>query len=409
MTNMAPLEAALQTAGLLPRNATTYELALDENEKRVLDIQTPIADLWNPDKCPEKALDILAWGLSVDIWKNDWPIERKRQVCREALACHGLKGRLACLEKYLGYADCELVSYIAPPQRVYWTGNNTEQKSRWLERLPQLHIKPHYEPQFAKGFIHGRTAYDGKYFVKHGSLNSRRRKAFYVHNGEEKEITWIEGAGPFTPDGIERFALPRLKKPKSVFYGHYHYGQNAYTSKASNDLETVAVQRAGLSGIVKAGAKVTNAQPEIMPYKYYVGPKQFAYGLKSYSGTAFARRINRPLFWERFHIYIPGESAPNRHAGKVFYGHYRYGIKPYSGELKVYAPGKISKYHIRNRPDGGFYINHRPEKLWDAADAIVKGKHKRDSITIDTQVYKKVQIGRQLKIGEFKFGEMRRP
>ena len=86
-----------EIATLLPHNATPQERALEATTARPASLydpgqSLPIADLWNPDKCPVKHLPWLAWTLSVDIWDSTWPEAKMRAVIAASVDVHRKKG-----------------------------------------------------------------------------------------------------------------------------------------------------------------------------------------------------------------------------------------------------------------------------------------------------------------------------
>ena len=82
----------MTTSSLLPPNATIQERAVEGSVSRSADVATPHRQLCNPDTCPENLLPWLAWGLSVDNWSPDWPVEIKRAVINGAIGNHKIKG-----------------------------------------------------------------------------------------------------------------------------------------------------------------------------------------------------------------------------------------------------------------------------------------------------------------------------
>lgn len=78
---------------LLPPSATTGERALSEAASlRLESVNLNFRQLWNPDTCPEALLVYLAWALSVDTWQDSWPEHIKRQVIKDSLYQHRIKG-----------------------------------------------------------------------------------------------------------------------------------------------------------------------------------------------------------------------------------------------------------------------------------------------------------------------------
>ncbi|WP_456390235.1 phage tail protein I [Profundibacter sp.] len=86
---------------LLPPNATRTERDLEQVLARMVDIPVPINTLWNVETCPEAMLPYLAWALSVDVWDARWSLEIKRNVLRQAVPMHRVKGTRASVEAAL--------------------------------------------------------------------------------------------------------------------------------------------------------------------------------------------------------------------------------------------------------------------------------------------------------------------
>ena len=85
-------------ASLLPANATALERRLEQVLARIEQIDVPLRDLWNPTTCPAALLPWLAWALSVDTWRSDWPEATKRAVIAAAPQVHRLKGTAAAVK-----------------------------------------------------------------------------------------------------------------------------------------------------------------------------------------------------------------------------------------------------------------------------------------------------------------------
>ncbi|MDO9795154.1 phage tail protein I, partial [Glaesserella parasuis] len=59
-------------APLLPNGATTLEKRAAECLQQAVRNPIVIADLINPERCPEALLPYLAWAFSVDKWDEQW-------------------------------------------------------------------------------------------------------------------------------------------------------------------------------------------------------------------------------------------------------------------------------------------------------------------------------------------------
>lgn len=84
---------------LLPPNSTPQERALEQATARIGAVPLPMRTLWDPDTCPVGLLPFLAWTLSVDQWRADWPESVKRQAIRDSIPIHRRKGTVASLKR----------------------------------------------------------------------------------------------------------------------------------------------------------------------------------------------------------------------------------------------------------------------------------------------------------------------
>lgn len=103
------------SADLLPPNATAFERAIAEAATDALPV--PIRELLDPAQTLSVFLPFLAEHESVDLWFDDWPIERKRAMIADGLRLASLKGTRVGLRGFLTYVDATLVSTIAHPRR----------------------------------------------------------------------------------------------------------------------------------------------------------------------------------------------------------------------------------------------------------------------------------------------------
>lgn len=84
---------------ILPPNATPLLRALEATMRARLFIDHPIADLLDPDRCPAHLLTFLAWAMSVDVWRDEWPEHVKRARIKASLAVHRRKGTAAAVRE----------------------------------------------------------------------------------------------------------------------------------------------------------------------------------------------------------------------------------------------------------------------------------------------------------------------
>lgn len=87
---------------LLPPNSTKFEMNFENAFARVSDVEINIRSFNDPLNAPVEVLPWLAWERSVDIWDKDWTDNQKRQVIKNSLYNHSIKGTVASLEVALG-------------------------------------------------------------------------------------------------------------------------------------------------------------------------------------------------------------------------------------------------------------------------------------------------------------------
>lgn len=85
------------SASLLPPNSTPVERTAEGLASHVRDLPVAVRELWNPATCPPAFLPWLAWALSVDTWRSDWPMAVKRAVIAASPRVHRLKGTVAAV------------------------------------------------------------------------------------------------------------------------------------------------------------------------------------------------------------------------------------------------------------------------------------------------------------------------
>lgn len=86
---------------ILPANVSDLERDLDIALARIEDVKIPISTLWDPWKCPLDVLPFLAWAVSVDMWRTDWPETVKRRIVASSLSVHRKKGTRAAVDQAL--------------------------------------------------------------------------------------------------------------------------------------------------------------------------------------------------------------------------------------------------------------------------------------------------------------------
>lgn len=104
---------------ILPPNSTPIERAVDGVAASRLDaLAQRVLRRWNPWTCPPKWLGILAWSVSVDSWRQEWPDATKRAVIAVSPMVHRFKGTVAAVraaaEAVAGGASVRIIEYFQP-------------------------------------------------------------------------------------------------------------------------------------------------------------------------------------------------------------------------------------------------------------------------------------------------------
>lgn len=104
----------MEPVSILPPSVSELERDLELALARIEQVEIPIATLWNPWECPLEVLPFLAWALSVDLWRTDWPETVKRRVVDNSLNVNRIKGTRPAVEKALSDlgASTDLVEWF---------------------------------------------------------------------------------------------------------------------------------------------------------------------------------------------------------------------------------------------------------------------------------------------------------
>ncbi|TEU24684.1 phage tail protein I [Alkanindiges illinoisensis] len=83
---------------LLPPNSTKFEMNYENTFSRISSVEIKTRTFNDAEQAPVQVLPWLAWERSVDIWDNSWTEEQKRNVIKNALYNHSIKGTFGALE-----------------------------------------------------------------------------------------------------------------------------------------------------------------------------------------------------------------------------------------------------------------------------------------------------------------------
>ena len=86
---------------LLPINASKLLKNLEKSGLRISSLVAKNKDVLNPDKLEVDILPWLAWMVSVDNWSDNWPENIKREMIKNSISLHQIKGTKKAIKKAL--------------------------------------------------------------------------------------------------------------------------------------------------------------------------------------------------------------------------------------------------------------------------------------------------------------------
>lgn len=426
---------------LLPRNRTPFETAIETVNAERFPLPTElITAVWSPDNCPADLLGYLAEQLSVDVWDDAWPEIKKREVCRNALKLHRLKTTAAGIKAHVALTGAEVRRIIRPPAKEFLRGAMTdEMRLAWLDSLPQIRIYPFVSMAFAparqlffsgpgagKQFHGGRPAEsfslglvdeDGdilsgtiseatlpseaprNFYLPSRGREARGRRATYYDRGQERNVILSGDAS----DVVEQVFITRTV-PKRTWYGRGFTGHGFYrTTDAQLHVVSLRLTDDGQQFAVQPGLEPVDVRPQRIAQIGTALPQQMFDG--RFHGFHIPSRAALRIY-DRIALNDPARSGI-RQKVRSFHGHGRYGIQPYTAEIKI-RTSKVKPARSQLRWHGVGYLPSTDMAYLDKAiEAVRVSQAFRDKVLIDSTNYGRVKFGGGLRFGEFTFGQIK--
>lgn len=388
-----------------------------------------IRHLWDPWTCQIEELPYLAWALSVDIWDVDWPEAKKRLVVANAFSDHKRKGTLYAIEQYLGYRGASIDKAIVPPERCYGIiGLTDAQRAAYIASLPQIRIYPFLTLRTTppkRAFMTGPVGYRTFYRTDPGLESNNappafmqdsagpqlygRRATIQTPDGTETDVTLNDVT--FNGQNTAEQILVQFGKSSRLFEGHGFFGNGfMQKSRASTNIATVQLSDDAPSQFAAlSGATVQNVRPQ-RTYEIRQAPVGRFFMGRDFLGASKPHMLatNGPReIYDQFAL-IDDQNTPKLNKGRSFMGHARFGIAPYTAELRIEIPMNRPRWRMgvgRGQFLTGFIKQTDFTALDDALTAIGQAKSLRDTVLVDTEIYHTVQLGTGLKLGSFKLGQ----
>nr|WP_237437653.1 phage tail protein I [Altericroceibacterium endophyticum] len=396
----------------MPPNASAFEHAVEETGAARLPLPVEqVSAVLDPDRCPEHLLPFLAWHLSLDIWDDRWPVEKKRHVCRHAFALLRLKTTPAGIRQHVALTGAEVTKITRPPARGFLRGAMSEaQRLSWLESLPQIRIYPFLTRETARPgqiFLSGAT---GTRFWR-GALRASRgdrllgRYATYYDRGKEQRVTLASQTG----DSVQRINIARSGVARAFWSHGFHGSFHLSVSTAETHVLSVRPQTEGTQFAVPAGSQPTDVSPRRVARRRTVfTPRAFWRRRTRFHGRGYLRESFAPhLVYDVYYLIDRNRTGPRQQAVS-WHGHGQYGIDPFTAKLRISVALHRPRARTHRWHGNGYLRAASMERLAQAIAAVRVSKALRDTIFIDTTTHRRVQFASGLRFGDFTFGQIRK-
>lgn len=433
---------------ILPaNNATPWEKAVEATSAARHPIPAHLVrDVWDSDRCPEHLLPYLAASLSVDIWDNAWPVEKKRDVVARSIDLHRRKGTLSGIRDHIRIAGGELVAARVPPDIFYPDPAETKaEREAYLSKFQQLRVYDFrsggtatYGAFTCGAFLLSKTFPGGgpddnnvtpTFFPYATDAPARVGKQAYLYeplDGTEVPLKRIERTvkteARFAVD-FEEFALSG-----SAPFGFFCDGgprDKLYTYDAGSAARTYSmrIDRAydHRTDVRHLTAYESSLEPiDVRPERVATaGERVYGQLFPGIGGKAtefFTRADDDPLFkvflpessaylrlYSRLFLFDPARRPAGRNA-RSFAGYVRLGMPAYHARITVELTGTISPFAF-GRFGAGFIVETSKKKLDDVVKAAASSKSLRDVVLLTSRTHRPARAGDRLKVGSIKAGD----
>lgn len=365
--------------------------------------------------CPPELLPWLAWALSVDLWDEEWSVERKRRVIANSFHLHRLKGTAAGLKKYVSLVDAEVKQILIPPQGAFASAAISKgELDAWLRTMPQIRVylarevgsgrglsfiaRDHVDHAFAR-FDAGRALLGRAARIWDNGVETRVRISDLTTEREEKKALRIErvsipgnaGPGAFVGRYADRYFVGvSVSEAKLVTYrqdvNYEHRFSTLSLKSAVPSLNPVDVRSERLSDTGHAGANAF---------------------VKRYVGHVFLGEDMAPwMMYDRIVLHDPSRAVPRAIAWS-FAGTARLGLPPFTAKTVVDLKDKMPKpaAAVGRFVDSTYAIQQNTKKQSNVRLAIRTSKAVRDKILVTHKLTRQHTFEDGIPLdGSFKFG-----
>ncbi len=378
---------------LLPSIATPFEKAIEATSAARWDLPVDLVrSVGRADDCPAALVGYLAWARSVDLWRDEWPIELKRHVTGRALLDHRLKGTAALHERYLGYVGATLIRAITPPSRFVLGRRRTDAETEvLLAGMPELRIYRVAGPRAA-----GRRAVWGRFargrrvgWSAETSLDHHETRAVMISGGVTTRLRVAEIVATGVDADLGTFArlyIPHAWGGSRVLGAGHGRHQRRWGARVATTW-VVSASTSGTTGrrTVARGLVPAEAQPETIMASHAVPSGKAWVGCRVSSRRWWRRSSAASNIYERLRLWDDAAATTSRRKRSYWSWSWR-GQPTHSAVLAISVAGKAPP---RKRWWGhafkGATRPHDGAPLSAALDAIAAATLPHETILVDLE------------------------
>lgn len=411
-----------QVSSLLPGNATPWETAhelTDAARWAILDIASIPRNV-DPLTCAPAFINLVAWQRSVDLWYDDWSIEKRRNVADRWFDFERLKGTEAGHAAFQSLVGGNLLKAVTPPQHVYAVDGWTDaERDAYLSQLDEVRVHRFYPVDLdADGLFASDAFADEDFFNSEPSYFGYRKAAFLVRpDGTQVDLTldWqTEVSAEGVSTEIERIVLPA--KPDAGIYAGADFLDEDFLDRDGVAERVIEITSAGAYrttygrqqfGVVFPNGERVAVEPVLISE---IGPPD---PVGTFAGEDFFDHAflmpdsGWQQIFERYYIANPDAIVGPADAEGCYFDDARFGIAPHSAELTIELTGRQIEIGADEYFDEGFLLPPELEGWNRLLDASEAAKTFTDTVLIDTATRRFPRLGDAFRLdGSWPLGEM---
>lgn len=408
---------------LLPPNRGPFEEAASLTIAAAYEIPVDLPLIMQPHNVPEPLLPWVAWGLSVDLWRDEWPTEKKRSVTARSLMWHKIKGTRAAITEAIEIMGGEARRYVVPPAAPFSGEKLTEdEREEYLAGFAQLRVYPFVE-RSQETHPSAHREFMGAMFLGPISPIETRytRTAKLWDKGEETDLTVRnvkpEKAADGTAIEYDEVILP-AQPAAGIFFGEFMSPDGFFVDDGSSVRQRLVRIPRQVDYEYRLGretytttlpdADLIDVRPRDIAEQHprQAGALFFDGGPWDVIGECFQPENTAwQYLYEQWHIHDPARAlAVQKMDGGAFFGHSRFGMPPYNAEVQVRI-NRTTYPRTYGEYVDGYFVDAVQTEIEDVRDGIVAAKSLRDKILVDTKTRALPKVGDRIKVGETKIGQ----